>query len=234
MDPFCGCGTAVHAAQKLGREWIGVDVTCLATNLIKSRMQEAFGIDIGKAIGEPTTASEASNLAKEDTFQFQCWALGFVGARANDIKRGADKGIDGRLYFHEGAGATKQIIFSVKSGKVHSHDIRDLKGVVSREKAAIGVLLTLNKPTQPMKTEAVAAGFYDSPWGRHPKLQILTIAELIGGKRVDYPVAHLSNRTVRKALPERHPGPQQQTLPGITKALDENRRKPTEKRRSRR
>ena len=175
LDPFCGCGTAVHAAEKLKRQWIGIDITCLATNLIKHRLADAFA---GKAEfevnGEPTTLAEAEQLATEDRFQFQCWALGFVSARATEQKRGADKGIDGRLYFHEGqrGEGTKQIIFSVKSGHVQVKDVRELQQVVAREKAQLGALLTLEPPTGPMKTEAAAAGFYDSPWGRHPKTQI--------------------------------------------------------------
>lgn len=189
LDPFCGCGTAVHAAQKLGRNWIGIDVTCLATHLIKSRMKAAFGVDIRNAVGEPVSLSEAQNLASEDRFQFQCWALGFVGARSVEAKKGADKGIDGRLYFHAGpaAGTTEQIIFSVKSGKLKATDVRDLRGVVQRERAEIGVLITLNEPTKLMRAEAASAGFYGSQWGRHPKLQILTVAELLNGARVNYP-----------------------------------------------
>lgn len=125
LDPFCGCGTAIAAAQKLNRQWIGIDVTHLAISLIKARLKDAFGDKIEQAykvIGEPVSLPDAAALALQDRFQFQCWALGLVGARvaAGEQKRGADKGIDGRLYFHDdrASGQTKQIIFSVKSGHV--------------------------------------------------------------------------------------------------------------------
>lgn len=200
LDPFCGCGTAVHAAQTLGRNWLGIDITCLATHLIKSRMKEAFGVDICNAVGEPVSLSEARNLAGEDRFQFQCWALGFVGARSTETKKGADKGIDGRLYFHAdpASGTTQQIIFSVKSGQLKAPDLRDLRGVVHRENAELGVLITLEEPTSKMRAEAASAGFYDSPWGSHPRLQILTVAELLKGQRVDYPPEKLGGVKFQK------------------------------------
>jgi hypothetical protein len=105
-------------------------------------------------------------------------------------KKGADRGVDGRLYFHDDeTGKTKQIVLSVKSGRVSVADVRDLRGVVERESAALGVLITLQEPTRAMRTEAAGAGFYDSPgWRkRYPRLQILTIADLLGGQKIDYP-----------------------------------------------
>ena len=133
---------------------------------------------------------DAVTLGKDDPFQFQWWALGLVGARPVEQKKGADKGIDGRLYFHDDvAGAkTKQIIFSVKAGRLSVPQVRDLRGVIEREGAEIGVLLSLQDPTQPMRAEAASAGFYESPWGtRHPRLQLLTIPDLLSGMRVDRP-----------------------------------------------
>ncbi|HUZ95864.1 MAG TPA: DNA methyltransferase, partial [Edaphobacter sp.] len=198
LDPFCGCGTAIAVAQRLNRNWIGIDITHLAIGLIKSRLRDAFGDEISKTyqvIGEPVSVPDALGLAKEDPYQFQWWALGLVGARRTEQKKGSDQGIDGRLYFHDegDSGRTKQIILSVKSGHVSVKDIRDLRGVIEREKAEIGVLLTLEDATKPMKTEAASAGFYKSPWGNHPRLQILTIAELLEGKGIDFP--HPSNVT---------------------------------------
>jgi SAM-dependent methyltransferase len=203
LDPFCGCGTATAAAQQLGRRWIGIDITHLAIGLIKSRLVDSFGPEIADdylVIGEPTTTEDAAQLAQEDPFQFQAWALGLVGARIADSNRkGADKGIDGRLYFHDDqSGKTKQIVFSVKAGKLHAPYLRELLGVVDREKAEIGVLLSFDEPTQLMRTEAASAGFYDSPWGKHPRLQILTVAELLDGRTVDYPRG-AANRTLRQA-----------------------------------
>jgi DNA modification methylase len=204
LDPFCGCGTTIAAAQKLGRCWIGIDITSIAINLIKTRLLSTYGADIVKTYtvrGEPTTLSEAQALADQDKYQFQWWALGLVGARGTEEKKGADKGIDGRLYFHdEGEGGkTKQVIFSVKGGNRDVTHMRDLRGVIDREKAELGVLITLYEPTQPMRTEAASAGFYHSAWGKHPRLQILTIADLLDGKRVDMPPLRQVNVTFKQA-----------------------------------
>ena len=201
LDPFCGCGTTIAAAQRLNRQWIGIDVTHLAITLIKKRLWDSFEDTAKyKVIGEPVSLSEAKALAEADRFQFQWWALGLVNARPAEQKKGADQGIDGRLYFHdEGAkGITKQIVLSVKSGGVTVKDVRDLRGVVEREHAAIGVLITLESPTRPMRTEAAGADIYNSPWGtKHPVLQILTIADLLAGKGIDYPSK--TNRTFKRA-----------------------------------
>ena len=201
LDPFCGCGTTIAAAQELKRRWIGIDITHLAINLIKHRLQNAFGKKVQyEVIGEPVSLPDAESLAKEDPYQFQWWALGLVGARPTEGKKGADKGIDGRLYFHDDKKATKQIILSVKAGEtVTVSHIRDLRGVIDREKAEIGVLICIADPTKPMRTEAASAGFYNSPWGKkYPRLQILTVADLLGGKEIDYPPTG-ANVTFKKA-----------------------------------
>jgi site-specific DNA-methyltransferase (adenine-specific) len=202
LDPFCGCGTTISAAQKLGHPWIGIDITHLAINLIKHRLQNAFGKKVQyEVIGEPVSLPDAESLAKEDPYQFQWWALGLVGARPAEGKKGADKGIDGRLYFHDDQkGKTKQIILSVKAGEtVTVAHVRDLRGVVDREKAEIGVLLCMADPTKPMRAESASAGFYNSPWGKkYPRLQILTIADLLNGKEIDYPPTG-ANVTFKKA-----------------------------------
>jgi len=189
LDPFCGCGTSISVAQRLGRRWIGIDVTALATSLIKTRLRDAFG-DAAQfhTVGEPITITDAAELAGSDPYQFQWWALGLVGARPVDEKKGADKGIDGRIYFHDEAGGkTKQIILSVKAGKVQVQHLRDLRGVIDREEAQIGVLISLQTPTAPMRVEAASAGFYESAWGKHPRLQLLTVEELLAGDRIDMP-----------------------------------------------
>ena len=192
LDSFCGCGTAIVAAQNLGRRWIGIDITQLAISLVRYRLGDSFGKDCRfNVIGEPTSLQDATALAAQDPYQFQWWALGLVGARPVEQKKGADQGIDGRLYFHDEGrnGKTKQIIFSVKAGHVTVSQVRDLVGVINREKAQIGVFLSLNSPTAPMRREAASAGFYKSPWGNHPRIQLLTIEDLLGGKTVDYPQA---------------------------------------------
>jgi hypothetical protein len=203
LDPFCGCGTTVDAAQALRRRWVGIDITHLAIGLIKHRLAGRYGPEIVKTyrvIGEPTTVEDARVLAKEDPFQFQAWALGLVGARiAGSDKKGGDKGIDGRLYFHEGAGDTRQIVFSVKAGHLVPNFVRDLRGVIEREKAEIGVLLTFAESTAGMRSEAAEAGFYESPWGKHPRIQLRTVAELLDGRGIDYPRVTGANVTHRRA-----------------------------------
>ncbi len=208
LDPFCGCGTTIAVAQKLKRRWIGIDITHLAVALMKHRLEDMFGEKIRKTyevVGEPTDLSGAKQLAKDDPYQFQWWALGLVGARPVEQKKGADKGIDGRLYFHDEADSskakTKQIIISVKAGHVSVPHIRDLRGVIERENAQIGVLISMDKPTKPMRTEAASAGFYKSPWQKepYPKIQILTIEELLNGKRIDCPPLGQVNVTFKKA-----------------------------------
>src|SRR6266545_1031911 len=136
LDPFCGCGTAIAAAERLGRQWIGIDITHLAINLVRHRLRSSFGEDIAfRVIGEPKDLSGAAQLAASEPYQFQWWALGLVGARPAEQKKGADKGIDGRLFFHDERtnGKTKQIIFSVKAGKAGASHVRDLVGVLDRE-----------------------------------------------------------------------------------------------------
>jgi len=211
LDPFCGCGTTIVVAQRLKRRWIGIDITHLAITLIKHRLADAWAHYQApgskpqyRVVGEPKDISGARTLAEEDPYQFQWWALGLVGARPVEQKKGADKGIDGRLYFHDEADSakakTKQIIISVKSGHVSVSALRDLRGVVEREKAQIGVLISMEKPTKPMRSEAASGGFYKSPWGtNHAVLQILTIEELLNGKQIDYPHSEGVNVTFKKS-----------------------------------
>jgi len=207
LDPFAGCGTTIDAAHKLGRRWIGIDITHLATNLIKERLKRVQGAVQGKdyaVIGEPVTTDEARALAAEDKFQFECWALGLVGARPAEQKRGADKGIDGRLFFgyNRNEGDTKRVIISVKGGdNLHVSMVRDLRGVIEREGAQIGVLISMAEPTKPMRAEAASAGFFESPWGKHPRIQILTIKEIMDGKGIDYPLPSQTNATFKRKDP---------------------------------
>jgi site-specific DNA-methyltransferase (adenine-specific) len=212
LDPFCGCGTTITVAERLKRRWIGIDITHLAITLIKKRLHDTFGEELApfEVIGEPADAMSAAALAEENRHQFEWWALGMVDAApAQDKKKGADRGVDGVLYFQEkDDGPYHKIIVQVKSGHVSAREVRDLKGVLEREKAAIGALLTLKPPTRPMKEEAAAAGFYGSelfPEKRFPRLQILTIAELFAGKQLDYP-RWVPAKTFKKAA-RRRKGP---------------------------
>jgi len=203
LDPFCGCGTAIIAAEQLGRCWIGIDITQLAISLIKHRLTDTFGSSVQyETKGEPVSLSDALTLARDDPYQFQWWALGLVNARPVEQKKGADKGIDGRLYFHDDPkpDKTKQIVLSVKAGNLTAAHLRDLHGVLEREKAEIAVLISLQEPTKAMRKEAASAGFYDSPWHKkYPRLQLLTIKELLEGKGIDYPPSRQVDRTFKKA-----------------------------------
>jgi site-specific DNA-methyltransferase (adenine-specific) len=194
LDSFCGCGTAIAAAQKLGRKWIGIDITHLSIALQKYRLEAMFpGIQF-KVIGEPTDYGAAKKLAQDDRYQFQWWALSLIRAKPlgeqGGSKTGSDKGIDGVITFiDDNIGKPKRVLVQVKSGHVKSGDIRDLVGTVQRENAAIGVFITLEAPTRDMATEAVSAGYYESPgWNKkYPRIQIRTIAELLRGAQVDMP-----------------------------------------------
>ncbi len=176
---------------------------------MRNRLNDTFGNEVDyKVIGEPVDLKGAEELATQDRYQFQWWALGLVGARPakSEQKKGADEGIDGYIYFHDDLKKkeTKEVIIQVKSGHVNAGQIVNLKGVVEREKAQIVVFITLKEPTKPMKVEAVSSGYYKSPLGHnYPIIQILTIKELLEGKKIDYPSrARGIDATFRKA--ERH------------------------------
>lgn len=182
LDPFCGCGTAIHAAQKLSRQWIGIDITHLAISLVEKRLKDAFPDSKFEVYGTPKDLESAKDLATRDKYQFQWWACSLINAQLyQGKKKGADTGIDGIIYFQDDKTMPKKIIVSVKGGgHVSVPMIRDLGHVVDREKAAMGFLVTLSSPTRPMKEEAVKAGYYSSPTGADfPKIQILTIDGLL-------------------------------------------------------
>jgi len=201
LDPFCGCGTALVAAQKLNRRWIGIDITHLAITLMRNRLRDSFlGIQF-EVIGEPVDLASAKALARQDRYQFQWWALGLIKARPlGEKKKGADKGIDGVIQFiDDPTGKPKRAVVQVKSGHVGVNAIRELKAVAAHD--ALGIFITLEPPTGPMQTEAVSAGFYHSPgWNKdYPKIQILTIEELLHGKAVDMPPQTQTSVTFARA-----------------------------------
>lgn len=211
LDSFCGCGTTIAAAEKLGRKWIGIDVTHLSIALQKYRLKAAFNLDEKKdyeVIGEPEDLDSARQLAQDDRYQFQWWALSLIKARplggeagSKTGKKGSDKGIDGVITFiDDNSGKPKRLLVQVKSGKVKSGDIRDLKGTVEREKAAMGVFITLESPSKDMKTEAATAGFYRSEgWNKdYPSLQIVTIEELLSGAEVKMPPSAMTFKQAEK------------------------------------
>jgi site-specific DNA-methyltransferase (adenine-specific) len=190
LDPFCGCGTAVHAAQKLGRQWIGIDVTHLAISLIEKRLKDAFPGIAFEVHGTPKDLASAEDLALRDKYQFQWWAVSMVDALPfGGKKKGADGGIDGIIYFKPDGKRTEKALVSVKGGgNVSVNMIRDLHSAMEREKAPIGVFITAALPTRPMETEAAAVGRFEDEWGRtYPRLQIITLAELFQGRKPDIP-----------------------------------------------
>lgn len=197
LDPFAGCGTTIIAAEQLKRKWIGIDITYLAIGLLKNRLADFQNPRPYAVKGEPTSIAEATELAKSDPYHFQWWALDLVNARPLEEKKGADKGIDGQITFYEADTDPREIIFSVKAGKVNVSHVRDLVGVISREEADIGVLISLNEPTGPMKEEAASSGVYKSPLMKtsHPRVQLITVGDLLAGKSLNLP-----NLFVKKGL----------------------------------
>ena len=217
LDPFCGCGTAIHTAQKLKRRWIGIDITHLSISLLKYRLKNAFNLiekKDYKVIGEPISINSAQELAKENRYQFQWWALSLVQAKpingdGKKGKKGKDRGIDGVINFIDiGNEKPQKILIQVKSGKVKSGDIRDLRGTIEREKAAIGIFITLEEPTRDMNKEAVSSGYYKSVFGNqeYPKIQILTIKQLLDGDKIQMPPIRRTFKEAKKELKENKSG----------------------------
>jgi site-specific DNA-methyltransferase (adenine-specific) len=217
LDPFCGCGTAVHAAERLGRSWIGIDITHLAIALIEKRLRDAFpGIEFSVE-GTPQDLEGAKDLANRDKYQFQYWACSLVNAQPyKGKKKGADGGIDGQIFFSDAESVSqknpviKKIIVSVKGGQnISLTMLKDLIATVEGNKAAMGLFVTLASPTKPMIKEAASAGFYKSAGnGRdYPKIQILTIEGLLNGtERPEYFDMNLGGLNFKAAETERGTG----------------------------
>ena len=190
LDPFCGCGTAVHAAQKLGREWIGIDVTHLAVGLIEKRMKDAFPDIAFEVKGRPQDLKSAQDLAERDKHQFELWALSVVDADPwKGGRKGPDSGIDGIIWFKPDGKKTEKAIVEVKGGGVGVKDVGRLAQVMDRENAKIGVLVTAQPPTRAMERDAAAVGMWENEFTsrKHARLQIITLAELFQNKRPDIP-----------------------------------------------
>jgi site-specific DNA-methyltransferase (adenine-specific) len=214
LDPFCGCGTAVAVAERLKRRWIGIDITYLAIDLIRKRLHDSFKGELSpyQEIGIPRDVPSAERLFQLNPFQFECWALASVGARSAREKRGADRGIDGVMNLRdEYSGEYKKIIFQVKGGHVSVSQVRDLKGVLDREKAEMGVFITLKRPTRQMRDEAAAAGSFTDPQfpeHRFPRVQILTIEDIFIKKKVAFP-SWWSQDTFKKGPRRRKTNPEE-------------------------
>ena len=207
LDPFCGCGTTVCAAQKLGRRWIGIDVTHLAIALMRQRLDDMFGDTVEyEVVGQPADLASAQALARQDRYQFQSWALCLIKARPAQDKKGADQGIGWRALLR-GRGAqarTKRWSSRSRAATCKSSYIRDLAHVVEREKAVMGFLISLERPTQPMLNEALASGYYHSPgWNRdYPKIQIRTIEQLLAQQWFEFPQANVTLTEAERVQPE--------------------------------
>ena len=193
LDPFCGCGTAIHAAQRLNRDWIGIDVTHLAIGLIEKRMRDAFGIKVDVR-GTPTSFDSAQDLARRDKFQFEAWAVTLIPHVLPNTKQVGDRGVDGRGYIQlgknkDGKRIDAKIIVSVKGGgNLTPSMVRDLVGTLKNEKAELGVFVCLKNPTRKMKEAAATAGMFETPFGdSYPKLQIYTISDYFNGLRPNLP-----------------------------------------------
>ena len=192
LDPFCGCGTSVHAAHRLERRWIGIDITPLAVDLISRRLNAAFpGIALDVR-GIPRDLDGARALWRRDTHLFQLWAVSLVDAQPyRDGKKGADGGIDGLVYFKPDGKVTRAAIVSVKGGSnVGVGQIRDLRGTIERLSEPMGIFVTLTPPTARMEKEAAAAGLYDTGHQKVPRLQILTVGQLLAGRKPRIPFGH--------------------------------------------
>ena len=216
MDPFCGCGTAVAAAERLNRRWVGIDITHLAITLIRHRLHDAFGEELGpyEVVGEPKDLLSAESLALHDRYQFEWWALGLVDARpARDRKKGADAGIDGYInFFDDNSGKPKRIVVQVKSGGVQRSQVATLKSDMERENADLALFVTLKPPTRPMQQEALQAGFYAPeafPDHQFPRVQILTIEDLLAGAQPQYP-RYAPQATFQRAPRQRRRGQSRQ------------------------
>ena len=214
LDPFCGCGTAIAVAERLGRRWIGIDITHIAISLLKSRLHSTFGSKLSEydVVGVPQDIESARSLAtqsgQEGRFQFEYWALGLVDARpGNNRRRGADAGVDGYInFFDDNSGKAKSVLVQVKSGHVQRNVIATLKGDMEREKAEMGLLVTLEPPSRPMEQEAAAAGFYVPeyfPDRQFPGVQIATIEDLLNGNGPDVPRLGLADAATFRRAPRR-------------------------------
>ncbi|NMM43876.1 site-specific DNA-methyltransferase [Rhodospirillaceae bacterium KN72] len=223
LDPFCGCGTTIEAAQRLNRAWIGIDVAIHAVKVVEGRLEKvanagrSYGLE-----GIPRDFASAVRLAEKDKYQFQWWANYLFNPHAlREQKRGADRGVDGELYFPNGPGRPwGRMLTSVKGGdNIGPAMVRDFRGVLDREKAELGLFISLRRPTKSMVAEAASAGLAKTVHGSIPRLQIVSIEDWFSGKKPQLPpVEHLPSAafssTARKEAKARDiPDPRQPELP---------------------
>jgi site-specific DNA-methyltransferase (adenine-specific) len=228
LDPFCGCGTTVEAAERAGRRWIGIDVAVHAVKVIEGRLAE-LAEQRGKPVAYdiellPRDFASAVKLAEKDKYQFQWWANYLFNPHAlrERGKKGPDRGIDGELFFPNGPGRPwGRMLTSVKGGKIELDDIRAFAHVLDAEKAEMGIFICLNKPTEKMRSEAIREGYADVVHGDMPKLQIVSIEEWFKGVNPPTlpPLEHLPSaafsRRRRRPSPSPRPDVEQPELPLI-------------------
>jgi DNA modification methylase len=223
LDPFCGCGTAIEAAHSLGRKWIGIDVTALAIDVVERRLGRR-GLRRGndyEVDGIPLDADGARRLFEHDPHQFQLWAITLVDGQPRDGgKKGADKGIDGIVYYQDSARSIDQALISVKGGEsIHATHVRDLIGAMNNSQAKLGVLISLHKPTSAMLAAAREAGSLEAGGKLRPRVQIRTIQELLDGNKPSLPPIHdiISAAAAARRL----------KLPPVARSPDEIRKEPS-------
>jgi site-specific DNA-methyltransferase (adenine-specific) len=214
IDPFCGCGTAVVAAEKLGRQWIGIDITHLAISLIKKRLYDHFPKVEFKTVGEPESLEAARELAAQSKFQFEAWAVSLLGGQPYKSRGGGDTGVDGLLYFKDYKGKFHKIIIEVKGGGYQPKDLKSLHSVMEQQEAPLGILIALNPPTAGMLAYAASLGKWKMPSGvkEYPILQIYTIQDYYDGKRPELPD---TSETLKKAKRELREAEKTITMSGL-------------------
>ena len=207
LDPFCGCGTTIDAAERLGRKWIGIDITYIAVDLVIKRLRDTHGDEVMSTVhlhGIPRDLSGARALFKHSPFDFERWAVSLIDGQPNQ-KQVGDKGVDGVVRFPlDGSGKNiGKILVSVKGGKAPGPTaVRDLAGTVEAQRAQMGVLVTLEEPTRGMKDAAQHAGLYQWPWNgaTFPKVQTITVEQLLAGERPDAPPSLLPYVEAKRQL----------------------------------
>ncbi len=195
LDPFCGCGTTIDAAERMHRQWVGIDITYMAIDLIRNRLRDTHGEEIDKTYevhGIPRDQEGALALFAASPFDFERWAVSLVHGTPNQ-KQVGDRGIDGIIRFplsNKKGGPSGRVVVSVKGGKTVSPTfVRDLVGTVDSQGAEMGLLITMDRPTKGVVEAAVGAGNYVWPinGAPYPKVQVLTVGELLQGKRMNMP-----------------------------------------------
>ncbi len=192
LDPFCGCGTAIDAAQRLGRKWIGIDITFIAVDLIEKRLLHGYGAGVTETyevFGIPRDMGGAQSLFQHSPFDFERWAVSQINAQPN-VKQVGDKGVDGVARFYLDKKTIGRLLVSVKGGKtVTPQFVRDLLGTVETQKAQMGVLITMAKPSPGVLDAVNHSGTYKWPMNNetYPRIQVITIQELLNGHRLKMP-----------------------------------------------